>query len=381
MSKLSYGINIPKKPTSNFRPAPVKRKTIFDDEDDEDGDDLSSLGGGSGLQTSTVSSKSSKPISSKTPPKTTASLNKINDDGIKTKNLSAARTATLHAKTAESLDPSIYDYDGIYESLHAQPKAPAASDPSATSKPKYMTSLHTAAEQRKRDLLRAKEKLLAREREAEGDAFADKETFVTGAYKRQQEQLRKEEEEEKRKDEEARQRRIDGGGGMRELYKGMLDQGEERHQAVLKAVEESKVKPNDSNAGQGDDVGKAGKEKKQKSEVDMAKEKGLVVNEDGEIVDKRQLLSAGLNAASGAARAKKVKPPPARPHTNAGGGSGGREGDSRAFEDQLLGKHAFDSDDDDDNDDARDGGGGGGGGRAAKSRKMEDALLAGFGSP
>lgn len=47
------------------------------------------------------------------------------------------------------------------------------------------------------DHLRAEEKMMQREREAEGDLYQDKESFVTQAYKDQMEEVRKAEEEEK----------------------------------------------------------------------------------------------------------------------------------------------------------------------------------------
>ena len=42
--------------------------------------------------------------------------------------------------------------------------------------------------------------MIQREREAEGDEFADKESFVTQAYKDQMEEIRKAEEEEKKRE-------------------------------------------------------------------------------------------------------------------------------------------------------------------------------------
>lgn len=56
-----------------------------------------------------------------------------------------------------------------------------------------------AADVRKLDHLRAEEKMIQKEREQEGDEFADKEKFVTEAYKEQLSAIRKAEEEEKAK--------------------------------------------------------------------------------------------------------------------------------------------------------------------------------------
>jgi len=63
-----------------------------------------------------------------------------------------------------------------------------------------MSNLLAAAATRKLDHLRAEEKMMQREREAEGDEFKDKEVFVTQAYKDQMEEVRKAEEEEKRRE-------------------------------------------------------------------------------------------------------------------------------------------------------------------------------------
>jgi len=56
-----------------------------------------------------------------------------------------------------------------------------------------------SAATRKLDYIRAEEKMIQREREAEGDEFADKEAFVTQAYKDQMAEVRRAEEEEKRR--------------------------------------------------------------------------------------------------------------------------------------------------------------------------------------
>lgn len=63
--------------------------------------------------------------------------------------------------------------------------------------PKYMKNLLDSAATRRLDHLRAEEKLMQREREAEGDEFADKEKFVTQAYKDQMAEVRRAEAEEK----------------------------------------------------------------------------------------------------------------------------------------------------------------------------------------
>ena len=359
MPTLSYGLNIVKKRSAGTEIPPPKRKPIFNDDsgseddpnDEETTEAISTIGG---LQppasklSSTKASHSVPSSRSKKPPK----ISQYGD-------LSTNHSTNKHSKNAQELDPNIYDYDSFYDSVHA--KAPAStSTADVEKKPKYMGSLLAAAEVRKRDELRAKEKMLAKEREMEGDEFADKEKFVTGAYKRQQEEMRKLEEEEALRERQAEERKKRQGGGMKAFHQQMLERDERRHQEVLKVAEE----------GKGKTTGKSDEEppKKEKSEAELAKAKGAVVNEEGEVVDKRQLLQSGLNAGS----APKAKAPSkAKPKDSARGrrlGESARERETREFEEQLLGKRSASEDSDDQ------------GGRAGKSRKLEDELL-GLGIP
>ena len=116
--------------------------------------------------------------------------------------LSSALSSKRNAEAAEELDPSVYDYDKVYDTFKPQSHKKAEDAAGAERKPRYMSSVIAAANVRKRDALIAEEKKIAREREAEGDEYAGKEKFVTEAYKRQQEENRRLEEEEKRREEE-----------------------------------------------------------------------------------------------------------------------------------------------------------------------------------
>lgn len=239
------------------------------------------------------------------------------------KNLSALHSSKKHAEEAEELDPSIYSYDAVYDSLHAK------SDKSATVNmsegPRYMTNLLRSAEIRKRDQTRARDRQLAKEREAEGDEFADKESFVTGAYKAQQEEMRRmEEEEERREKEEEERRKKNGGAGMVGFYRDVLSRGEAKHDEAVKAAEEAarRVK-----AGEIDED--MAKETEEKTEAQKAEELNahgarIAINDEGQVVDKRQLLSAGLNvapkpkAAPSAAPSAAPRPGAGRPGAGAG---------------------------------------------------------------
>lgn len=292
---LSYGLNITKK-VPGSRPQPAKRKTIFDEEDDSDGEvkgaevgveEIGEIGGiSSGSPTSkperngpSLQSKGGKP-----PLKPSLKKGPISMYG----DLSSSFSSKKHAETAEDLDSNIYDYDAVYDSLKPKKKV---TQEDKERKPKYMGNLLAAAAVRKRDATIAEEKKLAREREAEGEEYADKEKFVTSAYKKQQEENRRLEEEEKlREEQEAKQNK---GTGMASFYKNMLKKGEERHAEVIKAVEE-RIKKGPIEGEE---------EEKEKTEADLAREinektdGAIAVNDEGQVVDKRQLLKGGLNVA------------------------------------------------------------------------------------
>jgi coiled-coil domain-containing protein 55 len=213
-------------------------------------------------------------------------------------NLSALRNAKIHDEQASKLDSTVYDYDGVYDTFQTKASSKTTKNDSSAG-PKYMTHLLASTEQRKRDHDRAREKAIQRERENEGDEFADKEKFVTSAYKKQQEENRRaEEEEEKRLEREEAMRKK--GVGMLDFNKRMLEREEERMQAIAEAEAEAQGRKN-GNAEVGD--GKGGVEDGDADDADRKArdliEKGarIALNEEGEVIDKRQLLSAGLNVA------------------------------------------------------------------------------------
>jgi coiled-coil domain-containing protein 55 len=286
MPTLAFGLNAAKSKAPSSK-APQKRKNLFDDGSDDEADvprntgKISTLGG--------FEDDSSRPRKS---PK----LDAPTKNGIPTQkytNLASLHSAKKQDAAASQVDSSIYDYDDAYETFHT-PKDAAKDSAGKPSGPKYMTSLLQSAEVRKRDQLRAKEKLLQKEREAEGDEFADKEKFVTGAYKAQQAEMRKLEEEERRREVEEEERKRKGGG-MQGFYKDLLRKDEERSALIAKAAEEAAQKPKEEPVVE--DTPEE-LEASQKAADLNAKGARIVVNDEGEVIDKRQLLSAGLNVAA-----------------------------------------------------------------------------------
>lgn len=283
MSKpgLSYGLNLAKKPGA--KPASAKPKLgggIFggDDSDSDHSNEVTSA-----LTKPTAKSKARSGGPPQAPPK--SKKPQISPYG----DLSSALESRKNQEAAEELDPSIYDYDGVYDSMKPEKKV---SKEDVERRPKYMKNLLASAAVRKRDALIAEEKKIAREREAEGDEFADKEKFVTEAYKQQQEENRRLEEEERRREEE--EARKNKGGGMTAFYKDLLNRGDERHAEMMKAAEE-RAKTGPQEEEQADDPRDQAKTETERAREINAKGGSIAINEDGEVVDKRDLLSGGLN--------------------------------------------------------------------------------------
>ena len=99
-------------------------------------------------------------------------------------------------------------------------------------KPKYIANLLKQAEVRERERERRVERKVQKEREAEGEEFKDKESFVTSAYRKKMEEMEKAEAEEARKEEIEKildvRKQKDMSGFYRHLYRQTM--GEEKGQ-------------------------------------------------------------------------------------------------------------------------------------------------------
>ncbi|RCI15238.1 hypothetical protein L249_6468 [Ophiocordyceps polyrhachis-furcata BCC 54312] len=353
---FSFGFNASKK-QAPAKPVAINRNAAFGGSDDDDSDGDDGAKGNDRKQTAIPKGGSPQNTAPKLKPK--ARISAMFGD------LSSSLTSKKNAEAAQELDPTIYEYDSVYDSLkQARTGAKETGEADAQRKPKYMQGLTQAAKVRKRDALIAMEKKIAREREAEGDEYADKETFVTEAYKRQQEENRRLEEAERRKEEEDARR--NKGGGMSAYHRQLLEKEEERHAQAVKAVEqrarnasatttaEKKKKKEEEEEEEEEEEPES--EDKERAEAALARElneKGasVAVNEDGQVVDKRQLLKGGLNVGAKkreAARreADKREDQQRRDRPGGGGGGGGgfsgpgrkqamRERQSRMLEEQL----------------------------------------------
>lgn len=297
MATLKHGLNIQKKgPNGLSKPLPPKRKTIFDDDDNSEDEQASDQKDANTEEISTFDVAAPATTSKSNPPSKLLPSRPSKANGTAPAldaDLSTLRVHQQRIEEAETLDPSIYDYDAAYDALHAKQtaKKTAEREEAVQRKPKYMENLLAAAEVRKRDQLRAKDRLLQKEREEEGEEFKDKDKFVTEAYKKQQEEVRKmEEEEAKREEEETKKRR---GKGMSGFYRSVMDDEEKKHQDAVKAAAELKTT---------EVVDPPEEQTNENSAAEMARElnaKGanVIINDEGQVSDKRQLLTAGLNVA------------------------------------------------------------------------------------
>merc|ERR1712045_142863 len=103
-------------------------------------------------------------------------------------------------KKAQELDPTIFLYDENVEIDKAAKEKEVASKKEVDRKPKYIANLLKHAKVREKENERRIERQVQKERDAEGDEFADKEKFVTSAYRKKMEEMQKLDEGEKKKD-------------------------------------------------------------------------------------------------------------------------------------------------------------------------------------
>lgn len=106
------------------------------------------------------------------------------------------RQAKITQAKALDEDPSVYQYDEVYDDIKEKVNE-VRQKTKVDKNPKYIGNLLKTAQKRKLENERRIERQVHKEREKEGDEFADKEVFVTSAYKKKLEEMRQEEEKEK----------------------------------------------------------------------------------------------------------------------------------------------------------------------------------------
>lgn len=135
---------------------------------------------------------------------------------------SQKRQARIVQEKALEEDPTIFQYDELYDNMTATREEAKKAKTTEVKKSKYIERLLVTADQRKKEYERRIERQVQRERAAEGDMYKDKETFVTATYRAKLEELKKAEEAERREEyleaigDVTKQR--DLGGFYRHLY-------------------------------------------------------------------------------------------------------------------------------------------------------------------
>ncbi|XP_034945098.1 nuclear speckle splicing regulatory protein 1 [Chelonus insularis] len=153
----------------------------------------------------------------------------------------------LNMQKALNQDPTIYQYDEIYDEIERKKDEVKVVEKKEAKKPKYIQNLLKAAERRKREQEHRIERMVQKEREAEGEQYADKESFVTSAYRAKLEEFKKLEEEEARMDRlEAIgdvTKQPDISGFYRQLYSQTVDNKQDNDsEDANKQLEESETR-------------------------------------------------------------------------------------------------------------------------------------------
>lgn len=105
----------------------------------------------------------------------------------------------LQEKALEE-DPTVFQYDELYDELENKRDEEKKAKSSEVKKPKYIGRLLQYAEKRKLENERRIERMVQKERDQEGEQFKDKESFVTSTYRKKLEEMQRAEDDEKRED-------------------------------------------------------------------------------------------------------------------------------------------------------------------------------------
>ncbi|XP_075233324.1 nuclear speckle splicing regulatory protein 1-like [Lycorma delicatula] len=219
-SNKQYGLVMPKK---KFNITEVKRPSVFNNSDsDEDAKDMG---------TSDWIKKSFQKQAAQS-------------SGVR-------RQTEIDMKKAIEQDPTVFKYDEVYDELERKKLDEEKKKNDEKKKPRYIQSLLKQAQQRKLENERRIERQVQKERDAEGEEYKDKETFVTSSYRKKLEEFRKLDEEDQRQDVLEKicdvSKQQDLGGFYRHLYKTTVDKDDSENKSDAKEIinKETKEDSND----------------------------------------------------------------------------------------------------------------------------------------
>ncbi|KAJ3269451.1 hypothetical protein HDV01_001407 [Terramyces sp. JEL0728] len=184
-------------------------------------------------------------------------------------------------------DTNVYEYDNVYDDLkriqNHKKQLKDGVDEEGRKKARYMEKLIKTSQQRKQYLQQSKDKRLKEDRDREIELYGEKEEFVTEAYKQNLEDMRLLQEKEKQDE------LLEFDPSKRDVvgfYKNILSKVDDKvtldtknTQQILKRIKEEEELL----------------EKEKKLQQQKIEKEAILVNENLEVVDKRQLLTGGLN--------------------------------------------------------------------------------------
>ncbi|KAM8720885.1 hypothetical protein ACLKA7_006861 [Drosophila subpalustris] len=144
------------------------------------------------------------------------------------------RVARNLQEKALAEDPTIFQYDELYDDMDNKREEAKESKRQEPRKAKYISRLMEHAERRKLENELRIERQVQKDREAEGEKFKDKDTYVTAAYRKKLESIRQLQEQDERDEyleaigDVTKQKDLDG------FYRHLYEQKLGTQQTVLK---------------------------------------------------------------------------------------------------------------------------------------------------
>ncbi|EDX17818.1 nuclear speckle splicing regulatory protein 1 [Drosophila simulans] len=108
------------------------------------------------------------------------------------------RVARRQQEKALAEDPTIFQYDELYDDMDSKREEAKQTKSQEPRKPKYIGRLMEHAERRKLEKELRIERQVQKDREAEGEMYKDKDTYVTATYRKKLESIRQMQEQEQR---------------------------------------------------------------------------------------------------------------------------------------------------------------------------------------
>lgn len=204
MSGIRYGLILKKKDEPARR---IQRSQIFDEDglEDDDSDDhdveTSAMSKAATVKGPTLPPNFKKPITSNHPVFLNQDDDEAEDDESNDKSVTgrlkvtgpikgmafgtgqATRESKACIQKALEEDPQAFAYDELYEDIQSKRAEAKEAGQKVRGASKYVDSLLRSAQLRKIEEQRRIDRKIEKERQAEGEQFDDKETFVTEAYK------------------------------------------------------------------------------------------------------------------------------------------------------------------------------------------------------